>query len=377
MHSSGTTGIPKAVTQTHASSVAGPRYRLENYTEPSNERMMTAQPQSHLGCIAYTAYSILAGTPLVALYDPSGEELAAAVRQHQPKGVMAFAHAYAELAVLETPSGTVDSVDYWVNMGDAIHEAHIGAILAKRSPDREPPTFYDRFGTTELGWGLVVQPRTLSSERSDRRVGKPDPVAEVAVLRADGSKAAAGEVGFFGAKGPSITAGYWNDSDTTYRSKLGGYWLTGDLVYQDEHGDYFVVDRTKDAIETAEGTGYSVLMEEMLLSEISAISDCAVVAGRVGGQTVPVAVVIPVTGQSPVDASRLLAEANEVLANAGHPRIAVLDIAQTPDDFPVGVTGKVLKRELRERYSDLALCSSRDNRAVAAFLTEQRASEVA
>ena len=143
--------------------------------------------------------------------------------------------------MLETPSGTVDSVDYWVNMGDAIHEAHIGAILAKRSADQEPPTFYDRFGTTELGWGLVVQPRTLASERSDRRVGKPDPVAEVAALRPDGSRAAVGEVGFFGAKGPSITAGYWNDSDTTYRSKLGGYWLTGDLVYQDEDGNYYVV----------------------------------------------------------------------------------------------------------------------------------------
>ena len=103
MHSSGTTGIPKAVTQTHASSVAGPRFRLENYTEPANELMMTAQPQSHLGCIVYTAYSILAGTPLVALYDPSGEELAAALRQHQPKAVMAFAHAYAELAALDTP----------------------------------------------------------------------------------------------------------------------------------------------------------------------------------------------------------------------------------------------------------------------------------
>ncbi len=290
MHSSGTTGIPKAVTQTHASSVAGPRFRLENYIEPANERMMTAQPQSHLGCIVYTAYAMLAGSPLVSLYDPSGEELAAAVREHQPKGVMAFAHAYAELAALETPSGTVDSVDYWVNMGDAIHEAHIGAILAKRSPDQEPPTFYDRFGTTELGWGLVVQPRTLASERSDRRVGKPDPVAEVAALRPDGSRAPVGEVGFFGAKGPSITAGYWNDSDTTYRSKLGGYWLTGDLVYQDEDGNYYVVDRTKDAIETAEGTGYSVLMEEMLLSEISAITDVAVVAGRHGDEIVPVAV---------------------------------------------------------------------------------------
>jgi len=45
------------VTQTHASSVAGPRYRLDNYMEPANELMMTAQPQSHLGCIAYTAYA--------------------------------------------------------------------------------------------------------------------------------------------------------------------------------------------------------------------------------------------------------------------------------------------------------------------------------
>lgn len=375
MHSSGTTGIPKAVTQTHASSVAGPRYRLVNYTEPARERMMTAQPQSHLGCIVYTAYSILAGTPLVALYDPSGAELAAAVRQHQPNGVMAFAHAYTELAALETPSGIVDSVDYWVNMGDAIHGTHIEAILAKRSPDQEPSTFYDRFGTTELGWGLVVQPRTLASERSDRRVGKPDPGLEVAVLRPDGGKAPVGEVGFFGAKGPSITAGYWNDSDTTYRSKLGGYWLTGDFVYQDSDGNYFVVDRTKDAIATAEGTGYSVLMEELLLREISTIDDCAVVAGRVGDDIVPVAVIV--TDESPAEADRLLAEANHVLEKAGHPRIAVLDIAVTAQDFPVGVTGKVLKRELRERYSDLAVSVCPGNRAVAGFITDRPEGAVA
>jgi acyl-coenzyme A synthetase/AMP-(fatty) acid ligase len=367
MHSSGTTGRPKAVTQTHASSVAGPRYRLENYLEPANELLMTAQPQSHLGCIVYTAYAILAGSPLVSLYDPTGEELAAALREHEPKSVMAFAHAYAELAALDTADGTVDSVDYWVTMGDAIHEAHIRAILAKRSPDRPPATFYDRFGTTELGWGLVVQPRTLSSERTDRRVGKADPVAEVAVLRADGSRAPVGEVGFFGARGPSITAGYWSDSDITYRSKLGGYWLTGDLVYQDGEGNFFVVDRVVDAIETAEGTAYSVLMEEVLLSEISAISDCAIVAGRRGEHVVPVAVVIAgATSDDPsTHAEQLLAEVNAVLVNAGHPRIAVLDVARTPDDFPVGVTGKVLKRELRARYRDLAQSSRSVNRAVA------------
>lgn len=363
MHSSGTTGRPKAVIQTHASSVAGPRYRLINFSEPAAPLMMTAQPQSHLGCIVYTTYAILAGTPLVALYDPSGEELAAALQQHRPKTVMAFAHAYAELAVLDVPDGAIDSVERWITMGDAIHEAHIRAILAKRNPALPPATFYDRFGTTELGWGLVVQPRTLASTRSDRRVGKPDAVAEVAVLRRDGSRAAVREVGFFGAKGPTITPGYWNDSDATHRSKLGGYWLTGDLVRQDTDGNYFQVDRASDAIETEDGTGYSVLMEEMLLNDIADIQDCAVVAGRFPDRTVAVAVVT--IGEAEVTAEKLLTRANEVLQAAGHPRITVLEIARTPEEFPVGVTGKVLKRQLREKYGQLAGYLRQEDRVLA------------
>ena len=66
-----------------------------------------------------------------------------------------------------------------------------------------------------------------------------------------------------------------------------------------------------------------------------------------------------------------------MLEKAGHPRIAVLDVAQTPEDFPVGVTGKVLKRELRDRYSDLALSPRPENRAIAAFMADRPDSEVA
>ena len=52
----------------------------------------------------------------------------------------------------------------------------------------EPAAFYDRFGSTELGWGLMVQQRTLAGTRADRRVGTPDHLAEVAVLRWDGTQ---------------------------------------------------------------------------------------------------------------------------------------------------------------------------------------------
>jgi hypothetical protein len=42
------------------------------------------------------------------------------------------------------------------------------------------------------------------------------------------------------------------------------------------------------------------------------------------------------------------------MRGAGLPALALLEVATADDDYPVGVTGKVLKRHLRERYSDLS-----------------------
>lgn len=364
LHSSGTTGIPKPVIHTHSSSVAGPRFRMLSHVEAPGDLMMTALPSSHLGCIHYTSYAILCGTPLVALYDPSGAQLHAAVRDYEPTGVMAFSHAYGELAAIDVPAGDLDSVDMWVTMGDAIHEAHIRKILRRRSPDRRPAEFWDRLGTTELGWGVLLHLTTDPSQRKERCAGTATGVAEAAILRADGSEAAPEEYGFLGARGPGITVGYWNDADRTYRSKLSGYWLTGDVAYRDREGRFYMVDRAVDAIHTEGGPGYSVFMEEVVLSGVPEISDCAVVAGRWNGRTVPVAVV-----RSDLDGlsvEELLKAANDALHAAGHPKLALLEVALTDASYPCGVTGKVLKRELRERYSDLsAYVAEADGRVLA------------
>lgn len=352
LHSSGTTGNPKPVVQTHRSSVAGPRFRLLSHAELPGALMMTSLPQSHLGCIAYSLYAVLAGTPLVSLYDASGPELAAAVQEHRPTSVMSFSHAYGELAALDLPAGALDSVNVWVSMGDASHEAHIRSVLGRRSPGQAPAAFYDRLGTTEVGWGALLHIRTLSSPRKPRCVGTATGVAEVAVLRADGSPTGTGEIGLLGTKGPAVTVGYWNDADTTYRSRLNGYWLTGDVAYRGEDGMFYQVDRAVDAIHTPGGTGYSVQMEELLLSEVDEVSDCAVVAGRLDGEPVPVAVVRTLQGEA--DPVALLGRANQALRLAGQPELALLEVVRTDADLPLGVTGKVLKRHLRDRYADLA-----------------------
>ncbi|MFC0548149.1 class I adenylate-forming enzyme family protein [Kutzneria chonburiensis] len=351
LHSSGTTGVPKPTIHTHESIAAGPKFRLVDHKERPGAVTLTGLPQSHLGCIAYSTYAVLAGANTIAGRDYSGADLIDAVLEHRPTAVMSFAHAYSEIPALSLEPGTVDSVDFWVSIGDAVHEAHIHHLLRQRSSDRPEATFLDRLGTTELGWGALLKARTLSTERNDRCAGQPVGVSEVAILRKDGSFADANEVGLLAARGPAITPGYWGNSDLTYRFRLGGYWLTGDNAYRDEHGDHFLVDRTVDAIETPQGTGYSVFMEEAILSDVPDVVDIAVIAGRAGAAVVPVAVV---TVRAEVEAEKLLRLANEALAAAGHLQLGVLEIAAGDEDLPVGVTGKVLKRQLREKYSDLA-----------------------
>jgi acyl-coenzyme A synthetase/AMP-(fatty) acid ligase len=352
LHSSGTTGRPKPTIHTHRSIVSGPQFRLVDHEETPGALTMTGLPQSHLGCIAYTTYAVLAGAPTIAAFDRDGAELASTVAQYRPTAVMSFPHAYSELAAVEVPPGTLDSVNVWVSIGDAVHEAHIKNILARRNAGLPPAAFFDRLGTTELGWGVLLKVRTLATERNDRCAGKPVGVAEVAVLRNDGTVAAPLEVGLLAAKGPAITPGYWNNSDLTYRSKLSGYWLTGDNAYRDDHGDHFLVDRAVDAIETETGTAYSVIMEEVLLCDVPGVADCAVIAGKDGDRTVPVAVVM--TREEVIEPEKLLTRANKVLQPAGHPKLGVLEIVKPGKDFPVGVTGKVLKRQLRKKYSALS-----------------------
>jgi acyl-coenzyme A synthetase/AMP-(fatty) acid ligase len=367
LHSSGTTGIPKPTIHTHGSIVAGPKFRLVDHKEAPGSMTMTSLPQSHLGCIAYTVYAVLSGSQTTAGFDRPGAELAEAVATHRPTTVMSFAHAYSEIPALDLAPGTLDSVNVWVSIGDAVHEAHIKDILGRRSPDLPKSAFFDRLGTTELGWGVLLKIRTLDTERNDRCAGKPVGVAEVTILRPDGTFADDNEVGLLAAKGPAITPGYWGNHDLNYRSRLSGYWLTGDNGYRDANGDHFLVDRTVDALVTSTRTGYSVFMEEVLLADVPDVVDCAVIAGKAGGEVVPVAVVVPAPGSDP-DPKKLLARANEELARAGHLTLGAIELARTDEDFPVGVTGKVLKRSLREKYGDLpAYAGTADPRSFAAL----------
>ncbi|WP_438306573.1 class I adenylate-forming enzyme family protein (plasmid) [Streptomyces sp. HUAS TT11] len=356
-HTSGTTGVPKLVVWTHRQSVVGARFRLRSHPEPDDSLMLSAISQSHSGAIAFTFYAVLAGLPFISLSDRSAEGVTRAVRMYRPTIVQAFHPVHAALATSGPKAEDFTSVREWMNTGDSAHDAHIRTLinLGSRMVDAENipgSSFRDGLGASELGWAALGHTITSETPERPRYLGRAIPFADVAVLREDGSPAADGEVGLLAIRSESLSPGYWNDSDTYYRSKLNGYRLSGDLAYRTTGGDFYHVDRLVDRIRTTEGDGFSVLMEEILLLSLPEAADCAVVAGQDGGRTVPVAVV-RLYESTQADPATLLERANSALADKGQPPIALLELAAEDADIPVGPTGKTLKRQLRERYADL------------------------
>ncbi|MEV8229764.1 class I adenylate-forming enzyme family protein [Streptomyces sp. NPDC079167] len=355
-HTSGTTGTPKPVIWAHAQMMVGIRAHLTGFRDHAQSLILSALPQSHGSAIGYALLAMLSGVPLALMSDRSSSAVTAAAGRYGATIVVGFAVTLAELALRETDAPGLDLVERWVSVGDASHRAHI-ARLVERGQHRvgaEPvpgSMFVDGFGSSELGWGGVLGLITIPGVVPPHRcLGVAQPFAEVAVLRPDGTPAEVGEVGLLGVKGPTVTPGYWNDSDKTYRSLLNGYWLSGDLVFRDRAARFYHVDRAVDAIHTAAGTVYSVLTEEILLAHLPELDDCVVVASEQDGEVRAVVLVHLRDGHG---TEGMLDRANKILSGLDKPPLAELRSAEQ-ESIPVGVTGKVLKRRLREAYAAAA-----------------------
>jgi acyl-coenzyme A synthetase/AMP-(fatty) acid ligase len=179
-------------------------------------------------------------------------------------------------------------------------------------------------------------------------------VHQAAVLDDDGNEVPDGTVGLLGVKTPSRTPGYWNNERLTRSFELNGFWLTGDVARRDADGYFYHLDRTVDVIDTAAGPVYSLPIEEVLLADCDGIvRDCSVIGVPSGTAMAPVAVVRPQEDAGSWTEEAILERANKELAGAGLAQLAAVRIAREPADFPLGPTGKVLKRELRTRHAGM------------------------
>ncbi|KQV09821.1 MULTISPECIES: class I adenylate-forming enzyme family protein [unclassified Kitasatospora] len=375
IHSSGTTGTPKSTMLAHRQFWDGKQPRMVRFPAESYDRLMSLMPHTHAGGLSYFLTATLLGLPTVVMSDWRRAVVEPVMRAFQPTMVASFPRTFVELATGELPVEGAAKVHSWFNTGDSAHYGHIRRLvrlgerpaglikpwLLPQQQDGQPALpgsqFIDGLGSSEMGMALFGQVTTPESTRNDRCVGKPlEVVLKAAVLNEDGEEVPDGTVGMLGVVTPSRTPGYWNNPKLTGTFELAGYWLTGDLARRDAEGSFYHLDRTVDVIDTAGGPVYSLPIEEVLLADCAElVQDCSVIGlpGAAGQGQLPFAVVRLQAEAAQCTAEEVQDAANKALAGAGLTGLAGVSIARTPADFPLGPTGKVLKRELRTRFATL------------------------
>lgn len=178
-------------------------------------------------------------------------------------------------------------------------------------------------------------------------IGRPMPTADAKVVSEDGTELGTSEVGEIWVRGPNIVPGYWNRPEATAESFTDGWFHSGDLGYRDEDGYYYVVDRIKDVVLRGGENVYCAEVEAVIFRH-PAVEDVAVIGlpHRELGEEVA-AVIQPREG-STLDPEELKKFVGQHLARFKVPsRVLVTD-----EPLPRTATGKVLKRDLKSRYSE-------------------------
>ncbi|MFG1891466.1 class I adenylate-forming enzyme family protein [Micromonospora sp. NPDC049051] len=356
-HTSGTTGVPKAVLHSHASLFAATRHLLAMPQAQGTRRILNALPAPHTATVLMVNQALGNRAEMLLLSDQGGQRVLEAIQSWRPDGVFGFSVTWAELARFDLAAYDLDSVSLWFNTGDCSHEPHVRRLVAVGSRDvvtREGVTrvpgsvFIDGLGSSEMGHSMFHITHRVDTDRYGRCVGRPYQFARVAVLDADGEPVPAGEVGWLGIDSPSLFRGYWNDSVTTYRFRQRGWYLTGDLVYADAEGRYYHLDRAVDSVDAGDGRRfYTALSEERVLAACPDVTDCTVVITSGPGGVVTDVLLELVAGADPAED-----RTERVRAALGPDVGATLRrvVPVRPADIPVTVTGKVRKVALRERY---------------------------
>jgi fatty-acyl-CoA synthase len=335
---SGTTGTPKGANRSQPRSLAPAAGFLSKIPLRAEEPWMVAAPMFHSWGFAHFTLGMALGATLVLRrkFDPEGTLSACA--QHECTTLVVVPVMLQR--ILELPPETIDRYDLRaLRVIDASGSALPGP-LATEVMDRFGDVLYNLYGSTEVAWATIAQPRDLRA--APGTAGRAPFGTIVKLYDEDGREVPRGETGRIFVGNEMLFEGYTGGGN---KDVIDGLMSTGDVGHLDDGGRLFIDGRDDEMIVSG---GENVFPREVedLLSHHEAIDDAAVVGveDEKFGQRLRAFVVRSDSASVSEDELKDYVKAN--LASYKVPRDIVF-----LDELPRNATGKVLKRELSE-YED-------------------------
>ena len=348
-YTSGTTGFPKGATLSHRNILNNGYFTTELIKLGPDDRLCIPVPFYHcfgmvmgnLGCTSHGTTMVIPAPG----FDP-GLTLKA-VEEERCTGVYGVPtmfiamqnhadFAQRDLSGLRTGimAGSVCPVEV---MKRCVNDMHMAEVAIA-------------YGMTETS-PVSCQTRVDDDlERRTASIGRAHPHVEIKIIDPEtGETVPRGEPGEFCTRGYSVMLGYWDDDEKTSQAIDSDAWMhTGDLAVMREDGYCNIVGRIKDMVIRGGENVYPREIEEFLHTHDD-VEDAQVIGvpdARYGEEICAWIRMKP--GRAPLDVAAVRSFAEGRLAHYKIPRYV-----HVVDEFPMTVTGKVRKVEMRERSVEL------------------------
>jgi len=336
MLTSGTTGTPKGAPRSEVGTLNSLGALLERVPFRTREVTCIAPPFFHALGFATLSLSLSFGSKVVARRRFDAEAFLGDIEEHRATtAVVVPAMLQRTLALERERIAEFDTSSLRIIFCSG---AQLPGVLATETLEVFGDVLHVLYGSTEVSYVTITVPR--DHRAAPTTVGKPTLGTTVRLLDEDGNEVPRGHTGRIFVSSGMEFEGY---TDGQHKEVIAGLMSSGDVGHFDSEGRLFIDGRDDDMIVSGGENVFPQEVEELLLGH-PGVADAAVVGvdDEDFGQRLSAFVVA--RGSDAPGAEELKGYVRENLARYKVPRDVVY-----LDELPRNATGKILKRELRER----------------------------
>jgi acyl-CoA synthetase (AMP-forming)/AMP-acid ligase II len=343
-YTSGTTGNPKGVLHTHGtwSSAAAAVRQVNASTFAADCVSLLCLPLFHVAGFNPLGFVLCGGGCTVLLRRAGPVEILASLQRYSVTNTILVPALI--LAILNLPNrpkrlAALRMLSYGASP--------IAQDVLHRARELFSCPFEHLYGMTENLGVATALPEAMHDPAFGKlkSCGKPYAQVQVKVMDDAGQELPVGQVGEIAMRSPWIMRGYWNQPQATHDALRDGWLWTGDAGYFDADGYLYIHDRVKDMIKTGSENVYPAEVENAIFG-FPAIADVAVIGVPDARWGEAVKAVVVLQPGAKLDTAELETFLRSRIGGFKLPRSY-----QVVDALPRNAGGKVLRRQLRERFA--------------------------